>query len=206
MIAPVGASAEITKAIAAPYRSGVRSPWQTGAGPALPWVILMTSLGAGPQAGAAGPADSGAGPAIGFGRVRRKEDDRFIRGQGRFIDDIILPGMLHGAVLRSPLAHARILSIDVSAALAHPQVHAVLTGADLEARGCAWMRTLSDDRQAVLATDKVRFHGQEVAFVIAADRSSARDALELIEVEYEPLAPVVDPRAGARARRAADPR
>ena len=132
---------------------------------------------------------------IGFGPLRRKEDARFIRGRGRYVDDVALTGMLHGAVLRSPLAHARIVSIDTSAALHHPKVHAVLTGADLEAQGMAWMPTLSADTQAVLATDKVRFQGQEVAFVIADDRYSARDALELIDVEYEPLPVVVDARA-----------
>ncbi len=131
---------------------------------------------------------------IGFGSVRRKEDARFIRGQGHYVDDVQLPRMLHGAVLRSPVAHARIVSIDTSAALQHPKVHAVITGADLEASGMAWMPTMSADRQAVLATDKVRFQGQEVAFVIADDRYSARDALELIDVDYELLAPVVDAR------------
>src|SRR5205823_4715248 len=135
----------------------------------------------------------------GFGRVLRKEDARFIRGQGRFVDDVQLPGMLHGAILRSPVAHARIVSIDASAALQHPRVHAVITGADLEERGMAWMPTLSADTQAVLATDKVRFQGQEIAFVIAEDRYSARDALELIDVEYDVLDVVVD------ARRALDP-
>jgi aerobic carbon-monoxide dehydrogenase large subunit len=139
-------------------------------------------------------SSAGNGP-IGFGRLRRKEDARFIRGQGRFVDDVQLPGMLHGAVLRSPVAHARILSIDTSAALQHPKVLAVITGADLEERDLAWMPTMSADTQAVLATDKVRFHGQEVAFVVAADRYSARDALELIAVEYEPLPVVVDPLA-----------
>jgi len=129
---------------------------------------------------------------IGFGRLRRKEDARFIRGQGLYVDDVQLPGMLHGAVLRSPLAHARIRSIDTSAALRHPKVHAVVTGADLEARGMAWMATMSNDVQAVLATDKVRFQGQEVAFVVADDRYSARDALELIDVDYEPLPVLVD--------------
>ncbi len=136
---------------------------------------------------------------IGFGSLRRKEDDRFIRGQGCFVDDLQLPGMLHGAMLRSPFAHARITSIDTNAALQHPRVVAVLTGADLEARGMAWMGTISSDVQAVLATDKVRFQGQEVAFVVAEDRYSARDALELIHVEYEELEPVVD------ARRALEP-
>ena len=94
--------------------------------------------------------------------------------------------MLHGAVLRSPFAHARIVSIDTKAAEAHPKVRAVITGAVLETLGLAWMPTLSYDTQAVLATDKVRFQGQEVAFVVAEDRYSARDALELIDVEYEP--------------------
>jgi aerobic carbon-monoxide dehydrogenase large subunit len=142
-----------------------------------------------------GTADErdGARP-IGFGRMPRREDARFIRGQGTFLDDIRRQGTLHGAILRSPLAHARILSIDASAALALPKVHAVITGRDLEARGMAWMPTMSADRQAVLATDKVRFQGQEVAFVIADDHYSARDALELIDVEYEPLEAVVDAR------------
>jgi carbon-monoxide dehydrogenase large subunit len=127
---------------------------------------------------------------IGFGRMKRKEDPRFVRGQGHYVDDVVLPGMLHGAALRSPLAHARIVSIDTSAALQHPKVRAVITGKDLEAQGLAWMPTLSADTQAVLATDKVRFQGQEVAFVVADDHYAARDALELIDVEYEPL-PVV---------------
>jgi aerobic carbon-monoxide dehydrogenase large subunit len=127
-----------------------------------------------------------------YGSLPRKEDARFIRGQGRYVDDITLPGMLHGAILRSPLAHARITSVDPSAALAHPAVVAVLTGDDLAERGLAWMPTLFGDVQAVLATDKVRFQGQEVAFVVATDRYAARDALELISVEYEPLPPLVD--------------
>ena len=129
---------------------------------------------------------------IGFGRMARKEDARFIRGQGTYVDDVQLPGMLHGAILRSPYAHARIVSIDTTAALQHPRVHAVITGSDLEARGLAWMPTMSQDIQAVLATDKVRYQGQEVAFVIADDRYCARDALELIDVEYEPLPVLVD--------------
>ncbi len=131
---------------------------------------------------------------VGFGRMLRKEDPRFIRGRGRFCDDVQLPGMLHLAILRSPMAHARILSIDTFAAQAHPKVRLVVTGAMLAERGLAWMPTLADDVQAVLATDKVRFQGQEVAFVVAEDRYAARDALELIDVEYEPLRPVVDVR------------
>ena len=129
-----------------------------------------------------------------YGPRPRKEDARLIRGLGTFVDDIVLPGMLHGAVLRSPLAHAKIVSIDATAARAHPRVEAVITGEDLAERGLAWMPTLSGDVQSVLATDKVRFQGQEVAFVVAQDRYAARDALELILVEYEPLAPVIDAR------------
>src|SRR6202451_812810 len=100
--------------------------------------------------------------------------------------------MLNRTIPRSPYAHAKIVSIDVTAALAHPKVKAVVTGADLAEKGLAWMPTLSNDVQAVLATDKVRFQGQEVAFVVAEDRYAARDALELIDVEYEPLPAVVD--------------
>src|SRR5512132_3871881 len=136
---------------------------------------------------------------VGFGRRMRKEDARFLRGKGNYIDDFQLRGMLHGAVLRSPHAHARLVSIDTSAAEAHPKVRAVITGALLETLKLAWIPSLSHDVVAVLATDKVRFHGQEVAFVVADDRYAARDALELIDVEYEPLPPVID------ARRALDP-
>jgi carbon-monoxide dehydrogenase large subunit len=135
---------------------------------------------------------SAAGNPIGFGRMVRKEDVRFVRGKGHYIDDVNLPGMLHAAILRSPYAHARIVSIDTSAAEAHPKVHAVITGAVLETLGLAWMPTMSYDTQAVLATDKVRFHGQEVAFVIADDRYAARDALELIDVEYDVIDAVMD--------------
>ena len=134
-----------------------------------------------------------------YGPVRRKEDARFIRGLGTFVDDIQLPRMLHGAILRSPLAHARIVSVDTAAAEAHPKVEAILTGETLAGRALAWMPTLSQDVQAVLATDKVRFQGQEIAFVVAQDRYAARDALELINVEYEPLPVVID------AKRALDP-
>ncbi|MEO7006346.1 MAG: aerobic carbon-monoxide dehydrogenase large subunit [Terrimesophilobacter sp.] len=136
---------------------------------------------------------------IGYGRLQRKEDPRFVRGKGHYVDDIVLPGMLHGAILRAPLAHARLVSIDTSEALAHPGVVAVITGKDLEALNLAWAPTLSADVQAVLVTDKVRFQGQEVAFVIAEDRYAARDALELIDVDYDALPPVMD------ARTALDP-
>ncbi len=136
----------------------------------------------------------------------RKEDARFVRGKGNYVDDVNLPGMLHGAVLRSPYAHARIVSIDTSAAEAHPKVKAVITGKVLETLNLAWMPTLSGDVQSVLATDKVRFQGQEVAFVVAEDRYAARDALELIEVEYEPLRGRGRRPPGPRPRRPGHPR
>ncbi len=130
----------------------------------------------------------------GLGASRRRvEDNRFIRGKGNYIDDIALPGMLHMEILRSPLAHARIRSIDVSAAWAIPGVRMVLTGDMLAARNLAWMPTLSYDTQAVLATDKVRFQGQEVACVVADDPYIAKDGCEAIVVDYEPLPPIVNP-------------
>jgi aerobic carbon-monoxide dehydrogenase large subunit len=168
----------------------------------------VTAVEAGPESEGPGFADPGfadpgfAGPGpetndqhpVGHGRMLRKEDPRFIRGRGRYVDDVALPGMLHLAILRSPLAHARVVSVDIAGAQAHPKVRLVVTGAMLAEKGLAWMPTLSNDVQAVLATDKVRFQGQEVAFVVADDRYAARDALELIDVEYEELPPVVDVR------------
>ena len=150
---------------------------------------------------------SAQGNPIGFGSMKRKEDQRFVRGQGNYVDDVRLPGMLHGAILRSPHAHAKILSVDTSRAEALPGVVAVITGKILEGiprpsllgDNFAWMPTLSYDTQAVLATDKVRFQGQEVAFVIAEDRYTAKDALELIDVDYEALPSVMD------AKKAMDP-
>ncbi|WP_395729604.1 aerobic carbon-monoxide dehydrogenase large subunit [Nakamurella sp.] len=142
---------------------------------------------------------SPAGNPIGFGRMHRKEDARFLRGQGNYVDDVRMPGMLESAILRSPYAHARIRSIDTSAAAALPGVHAVITGETLAGLNLAWMPTLSADVQAVLATDKVRFQHQEVAYVVADSEYIARDALELIEVDYEPLPVVVD------AKKALDP-
>jgi aerobic carbon-monoxide dehydrogenase large subunit len=131
--------------------------------------------------------------------VRRKEDDRFIQGAGRYLDDVVLPGMLHMAILRSPVAHARIVSIDTSAAQALDGVVAVVTGAMLEGYHLAWMPTLSGDTQAVLATDKVRYQGQEVAAVVATDPYIARDALNLIEVDYDDLPAVTTPQQALAA-------
>ncbi|MGH2678670.1 MAG: aerobic carbon-monoxide dehydrogenase large subunit [Actinomycetota bacterium] len=127
--------------------------------------------------------------------LKRKEDDRFIRGKGTYLDDVTLPGMLHMAILRSPLAHAKINSIDTERAAALPGVVAVVTGELMAQHNLAWMPTLSGDTQAVLATDKVRFQGQEVAAVIAEEPYVAVDALELIEVDYDPLPAVTEPHA-----------
>jgi aerobic carbon-monoxide dehydrogenase large subunit len=129
--------------------------------------------------------------------VRRKEDDRLVRGRGNFIDDITLPGMLHMAILRSPYAHAKINGVDTSAASAVEGVIAVVTGELMAQHNLAWMPTMSYDTQAVLATDKVRFQGQEVAAVIATDPYIARDARDLIEVDYDPLDVVTSPQAAA---------
>lgn len=130
----------------------------------------------------------------GMGASRRRvEDNRFIRGKGNYVDDIVLPDMLHMEILRSPVAHARIKSIDVSKAWDTPGVRLVLTGEMMAARNLAWMPTLSYDTQAVLATDKVRFQGQEVCAVIADDPYIAKDACAKIVVEYEILPAIVNP-------------
>src|SRR5215216_4098339 len=134
-------------------------------------------------------------PIRGIGHsVRRKEDPRFIRGKGTYVDDVKLPGMLYLDIVRSPYAHARITNIDTSAALALPGVLAVITGKDLEAAGLHWMPTLMSDKQMVLPTDRVVYQSQEVAAVIATERYIARDGAQLVDVEYEPLPVVVDPR------------
>ena len=124
----------------------------------------------------------------------RKEDARFIRGQGSYIDDVRLPGMLFGALVRSPYAHARIKGIDKSKALACPGVVAVLTADDLKPVNLHWMPTLGGDVQAVLADTKVCFQLQEVAMVLASDRYAAADGAALVEVDYEELPAIVDPK------------
>ena len=131
--------------------------------------------------------------------VLRREDDRLIEGQGDFLDDVVLPGMLHMAIHRSPVAHARIRGIDTTAASAVDGVVAVVTGELMDAHNLAWMPTLSGDTQAVLATDKVRYQGQEVAAVIATDPYVAADAASLIEVDYEMLPAVTGPQQSLSA-------
>ncbi len=125
--------------------------------------------------------------------VPRKEDARLIQGRGRYLDDIVLPGMVYLAVVRSPYAHARIRSIRTDAARAIPGVLAVITGEDLAKLGLAWMPTLAGDKQMVLAVGKVLYQYQEVAAVVAETREAAADGAAAVEVDYEPLPPVVDP-------------
>jgi carbon-monoxide dehydrogenase large subunit len=134
-----------------------------------------------------------------FGRsIKRREDPRLITGRGRFTDDIRLPGTLHAVFVRSPHAHARIRGIDVSAARAHPGVVAVYTGRDLADGGVnpiptGWLlEGLKPGERRALAVDRVRYVGEAVAVVIADSPYTARDAAELVEVDYEPLPAVAE--------------
>ncbi len=130
----------------------------------------------------------------GYGQsVKRKEDPRFLRGKGTYIDDIKLPGMLYMDIVRSPFAHAKITDITTQPALDIPGVLAVITGKDLDAAGLAWMPTLMSDRQMVLPVDTVMYQMQEVAAVIADSRYAAADGAAAVEVDYEPLEVIVDP-------------
>jgi aerobic carbon-monoxide dehydrogenase large subunit len=125
--------------------------------------------------------------------IKRKEDLRFIQGKGNYIDDVQLPGMVYGHMVRSPYAHAHIKAIRTEEAKKLPGVLAVITGEDLAKANLAWMPTLFHDKQMVLATGKVLFQSQEVAFVVAEDRYTAADAADLVEVDYEELPVLVDP-------------
>ncbi len=126
--------------------------------------------------------------------LKRKEDPRFIQGKGNYIDDLKLPGMLYMDIVRSPYAHARITNINSENALKVPGVLAVITGKDLDHYGLAWMPTLMSDRQMVLPIDTVKYQSQEVAAVIATSRYAAADGVAAVEVDYEPLPVVVDPK------------
>ena len=132
--------------------------------------------------------------------IRRREDPRLITGRATYTDDIPLPGTAHAAILRSPHAHARIKSIDTSKASASEGVVAVYTGADtdgvLEPIPTAWLIPDSDLKTVAhpaIAKDVVRYQGDAVAVVVAEDRYQAEDALQLIDVDYEPLPAVLDP-------------
>jgi len=132
--------------------------------------------------------------------IKRKEDGRFLRGKGNYLDDMELPDMLHMAILRSPHAHATIKSIDTAAAGAMPGVVAVVTGELMAQHKLAWMPTMSGDTQAVLATDKVRFQGQEVAAVIAETKYQAEDARDRIVVEYDLLQAIISPQQSKESK------
>src|SRR3989442_703233 len=131
-----------------------------------------------------------------IGVPRRRVDGRAkVTGQTRFADDIMLPRMLHCKLLRSPLPHARVLRIDTTRALAHPGVHLVLTGRDLPIP--YGILPVSQDEHA-LAIDRVRFVGDPVAAVVASDEATAFDALDLIDVDYDPLTTFADPEESLR--------
>jgi len=141
--------------------------------------------------------------------VRRVEDQRFVTGQGRYVDDITLPGQCYGVAVLSPHAHARIKRIDVAKAMATPGVLAVLTGADAVADklGSFTAHLMPEDFgapkghrtfQPVLNADKVRFAGDRVAFVVAETVGQARDAAELVDVDYEVVPAMVDLEAAAK--------
>ncbi len=135
--------------------------------------------------------------------VKRVEDKRFITGKGRYTDDIVLPGMTYAAMVRSPYAHAKINSVDTSAAREYPGVVAVFTGEDIAKAGingvpCGWQvnfrngDTMKEPPHPLLVADKVRYVGDAVAVVIAESREAAKDAAELVEVDYQELPAVVD--------------
>ena len=131
--------------------------------------------------------------------MKRKEDPRFLQGKGNYVEDVVLPGMLHMAIVRSTYPHAEIASIDITEALKVPGVKAVITGKDLEAAGLGWLPTFHGfDKQMVLAIGKVLFQYQEVAAVFAESRAAAVDGAEAVQVDYKPLPVVADPFAAKR--------
>ncbi|HEY1493013.1 MAG TPA: xanthine dehydrogenase family protein molybdopterin-binding subunit, partial [Candidatus Solibacter sp.] len=130
-------------------------------------------------------------------RVRRQEDPRLITGTALYLDDLKVPGMHHACIVRSPHAAARIKSIETRAALAAPGVVAVFTGDDIKDLGpipcAASLPGLRRPHHHLLAQDRVYFVGHAVAVVVATDRYLARDAADLVEVDYERVAAVADP-------------
>jgi carbon-monoxide dehydrogenase large subunit len=131
--------------------------------------------------------------------MKRKEDPRFLQGKGHYVEDIMLPGMLHMVVVRSTYPHAEIAAIDISEAMKVPGVKAVITGKDLEAAGLGWLPTFHGfDKQMVLAIGKVLFQYQEVAAVFAETRAAAVDGAEAVQVDYKPLPVVADPFAAKK--------
>jgi carbon-monoxide dehydrogenase large subunit len=130
----------------------------------------------------------------GMGHSRKRvEDARFLQGRGQYVDDVKLPGMLYLDIVRSPYAHAKILKIDSTKAMAVPGVLAVITGETLKQYNVHNMPTLMSDTQMVLPVDTVKYQYQEVAGVLATSRYAAADGVAAVEVDYEPLPVVVDP-------------
>ncbi len=138
--------------------------------------------------------------------VKRREDPRLVAGRGTYVDDVVVPGMLHAAFVRSDLARARITRIDLAAARALLGVHAVLSAAELDVGLGSMQPTMfSGDAPPApnapvrpLAVDDVRFVGDPIVIVVAESRYVAEDACELVEIDFEPLPPVVDAEAAAR--------
>ena len=133
--------------------------------------------------------------------VERREDTRFLTGRGQYTDDITLPGQTHGVFLRSPHAHARIKSINTTAAAKAPGVVAIFNGEPFKGVGglpCGWLinsldgTPMKEPKHPVLADGKVRYVGDRVALVVAETLAQAQAARDLIEVEYEVLTPVID--------------
>lgn len=142
--------------------------------------------------------------------IKRVEDKRFITGKGKFTDDIVLPQMTYGYILRSPYAHARIKSIETTKALDHPGVVAIFTGSDIKNANingvpCGWQVNfkngdkMHEPSHPLLVADKARHVGDSVAIVIAENRYFARDAADLIQVDYEVLDAVVSPKIAAQS-------
>src|SRR3982751_5206604 len=142
--------------------------------------------------------------------VKRREDVRFLTGAGQYTDDVVLPGQAYGVFVRSPYAHARINGVDTAAALKAPGVIAIFTGADLaDAKvgglPCGWLihskdgTPMKEPPHPVLAQGKVRHVGEQVALVVAETSLQAKDASELIQVDYEELPPVVDTASASSA-------
>jgi len=137
--------------------------------------------------------------------IKRREDPRLLTGAGTFVDDVKLTGLTYAAMVRSPYAHAKVGNIDTSAALASPGVIAVITGRDLVGKvnpvPCAWNvpnANIKIPAHPLLAVDRVRYVGDAVAMVIGESRAAVRDAVDLVDVDYEPLGAVVDPEAATR--------
>ena len=131
--------------------------------------------------------------------IKRREDPALVTGRGKYTDDLTVPGMLHAVIVRSPHAHADIKSIDTDAAAAVAGVVAVLTGKDLADSDiggvvptCWLLPDIKTPAHPILASERVRYVGEGVAVVVASERYAARDAADLVEVEYEPLPAVTD--------------